>query len=132
MLTIDEAIAHAKEVAEKNRILLNSDELVQKSYDGHFDKLKCERCAKEHEQLAAWLEELKLIKEIDLSMPQHFTKEQSDWIKSYCIRKNLEFYNKAINDLMQKCDMFSGFHRDDVSITIRDMSKIAEQLKKKG
>ena len=32
-----------------------------------------------------------------------------------------KFYNK-----------FSDFHRDDVSATIRDMSKIAERLKKKG
>ena len=32
-------------------------------------------------QCANWLEELKAIKEMDLSIPQHFTKEQSDWIK---------------------------------------------------
>ena len=32
-------------------------------------------------QCANWLEELKEIKEMDLSIPQHFTKEQSDWIK---------------------------------------------------
>lgn len=38
------------------------------------------------------------IKEIDLSIPQHFTKEQSDWIKAYCIKRNIEFYNKAIDD----------------------------------
>ncbi|MDY5727195.1 MAG: hypothetical protein SPK49_01085 [Erysipelotrichaceae bacterium] len=44
------------------------------------------------------LEELKVIKEMDLSIPQHFTKEQSDWIKKYCINRNKEFYNKAIDD----------------------------------
>ena len=40
--------------------------------------------------------------EMDLSNPQHFTKEQSEWIKAYCIKRNIEFYNKAIDDLMEK------------------------------
>ena len=62
MLSIDEAIAHAREVAERNRTLLDSDELIQKSLVSHFDKLKCEKCAKEHEQLAEWLEELKALR----------------------------------------------------------------------
>lgn len=47
--------------------------------------------------LAEWLEELKIIKEMDLLIPQHFTKEQSEWIKAYCIKRNKEFYNKAID-----------------------------------
>ena len=63
MLSIDEAIVHAREVAKRNRILLDSDELIQKSLVSHFDKLKCEKCAEEHEQLAEWLEELKAIKD---------------------------------------------------------------------
>ena len=44
-MNIDEAIAHAKEVAKQQYI------------DG------CTNCAKEHEQLAVWLEELKLLRE---------------------------------------------------------------------
>lgn len=63
-MMIDEAIEHARDVAKRNRILLDSDELVQKSYDAYFDKLKCEKCAEEHEQLAKWLEELKAYKHI--------------------------------------------------------------------
>ena len=55
-----------------------------------------------HKQLAEWLEELKAIKEMDLSIPQHFTKEQSDWVKAYCIKRNIEFYNKAIDDFEEK------------------------------
>lgn len=57
--TLDEAIAHAREKAEINRTLLDSDELVQKSYDAYFNRRKCEKCAEENEQLAEWLEELK-------------------------------------------------------------------------
>lgn len=45
------------------------------------------------------LEELKSYKELYLEIPQHFTKEQSAWIKKYCIEKNKEFYNRAIDDI---------------------------------
>ena len=47
------------------------------------------------------LEELKSYKELDLEIPQHFTKEQSAWIKKYCIEKNKEFYNRAIDDCIK-------------------------------
>lgn len=47
------------------------------------------------------LEELKSYKELDLEIPQHFTKEQSAWIKKYCIEKNKEFYNNAIDDCIK-------------------------------
>ena len=46
MLSIDEAIAHAREVASRK-------------FD---DRVHCISCAKEHEQLAEWLEELKALR----------------------------------------------------------------------
>lgn len=56
-MTLDEAIAHAKEVAENARYTTN---LVVKDKDiSEEEKEKCIKCAKEHEQLAEWLEELK-------------------------------------------------------------------------
>ena len=59
------------------------------------------------------LEELKSIKEIDLDIPQHFTKEQSDWIKKYCILKNIEFYNNAIDDVLLKIEEYKEKHFND-------------------
>lgn len=59
-MSIDEAIVHAREVAERNR----------KQYKNcTFDRTDirhqtCEECAEEHEQLAEWLEELKAYREI--------------------------------------------------------------------
>lgn len=55
MLSIDEAIAHAREVAERKRRAINF-----KSEDNIDDdiKMNCLKCAEEHEQLAEWLEEL--------------------------------------------------------------------------
>ena len=46
MLSIDEAIAHAREVASRK-------------FD---DRVHCIRCAEKHEQLAEWLEELKALR----------------------------------------------------------------------
>lgn len=59
MMTIDEAIQHSKEKAKEKYI--EADEVY------HFDKdwgkrVECLECAKEHEQLASWLEELKKYK----------------------------------------------------------------------
>lgn len=48
-MNIDEAIKHAREVADKNRLANRKD----------IEHQNCEECAKEHEQLAEWLEELK-------------------------------------------------------------------------
>ena len=40
------------------------------------------------------------VNDMELDIPQHFTKEQSKWIKAYCIQRNIEFYNKAIDDFV--------------------------------
>ena len=127
MLSIDEAIAHAREVANTQRG--KSGICLQNGLEcEHFSD--CLKCAEEHEQLAEWLEELKVIKEMDLSIPQHFTKEQSDWIKEYCINRNKEFYNKAIDNFVHECDNHCGFYKgESKNITREDILKIAEQLK---
>ena len=134
--------------------------------------------AKEHEQLAEWLEELKLlrqwksdvmdefckydcnsveeawhygynkaieeynsIKELDLSIPQHFTKEQSDWIKAYCIKRNIESYNEAIDDLIAKCENAKFAESDEIALSdihtgvnsgLSMSIHLAEQLKAGG
>ena len=55
-MTIDEAIAHAREVAKKNR---NFDVIPEKVMATSTFKYNCIKCAEEHIQLAEWLEELK-------------------------------------------------------------------------
>ena len=89
-------------------------------------------------QIAELLEELKAIKEMDLSIPQHFTKEQSNWIKAYCIKRNIEFYNKAIDDFVKAIvDRGLSANDDKYCITHYDnylkvIKEIAEQLKEGG
>ena len=98
-MTIDEAIAHEREVAAIHR---NNDKLNKTlGVISPYYNTDCIKCAEEHEQLAEWLEELKaiksdgftddllnmgftkgyskaleelkVIKEMDLSIPQYFT-----------------------------------------------------------
>ena len=60
MLSIDEAIAHAREVANTQRG--KSGICLQNGLEcEHFSA--CLKCSKEHEQLAEWLEELKALRE---------------------------------------------------------------------
>ena len=87
--------------------------------------------AEEHEQIADWLEELKVIKEMDLSIPQHFTKEQSDWIKKYWINRNKEFYNKALDDFVKFANTMPTVEEDDGTIRPMWLEEMAEQIKRK-
>lgn len=60
MLSIDEAIAHAREVANEQK--RRSGICVQNNSE--CDKFSaCLKCSEEHEQLAEWLEELKELRE---------------------------------------------------------------------
>lgn len=61
-LTLEDAITHAKEVAEKNYRGADFESLD--SVDDDI-KTNCIKCAEEHMQLAEWLEELKTYKEAE-------------------------------------------------------------------
>ena len=65
-MTLDEAIAHAREVAENvryNAYTFTEQDLLKE--ECRQAKTECLECAAEHEQLAAWLEELKQRREAD-------------------------------------------------------------------
>lgn len=61
-LTLEEAIVHAKEVAEKN---YRGADFESIDYIDDDIKTNCIKCAEEHLQLAEWLEELKSYKEAE-------------------------------------------------------------------
>ena len=66
MLTLDEAITHsrtkAKELSNKAYAEVNKTMTEDEAYE-------CNECAREHEQLAGWLEELKTRREADRWIP---------------------------------------------------------------
>ena len=112
-MTIDEIITTERDNAEFSKA-------------NNYDK-----SADYHNQIAELLEELKAMKEMDLDIPQHFTKEQSDWIKAYCIKRNIEFYNKAIDDFADKaqkeCDIQNW--SKNYGISFENLEKISKQLR---
>lgn len=61
-LTLEDAITHAKEVAEKNYRGADFESLDPVDDD---IKANCIKCAEEHEQLAEWLEKLKSYKDLE-------------------------------------------------------------------
>ena len=123
MLSIDEAIAHAREVANTQRG--KSGICLQNGLEcEHFSD--CLKCAEEHEQLAEWLEELKALRE-EKSDFQIFAKDIAEGNYEMGMENG---YNKALDDFIHECDKYCGFYSGkNKSITREDILKIAEQLK---
>lgn len=65
-MTIDEAIRHAEEVAQRQDIKEDEEELFSEMLGDMYSefKMNCTNCAAEHRQLAEWLRELKKAKRI--------------------------------------------------------------------
>ena len=111
-MTIDEAIAHAREVANEQK--RRSGICVQSNSE--CDKFSaCLKCSKEHEQLAEWLEELKSYRASVFSgdMTQKMLKEE---------------YNKAIDDLLGGMNQIT-YNCQDADELFEKICDLAEQLK---
>ena len=121
MLSIDEAIARERNLAEIYR-----NDIVPKEDYHNMPWIDMEnesnmRIAKEHEQLAEWLEELKAIK--DGSIPIIHGKAELE-LHDKAIR------NEAIDDFIHECDKYCEFYSGkNKSITREDILKIAEKLR---
>lgn len=115
-MTIDEAIARERQQAKEQRSHIGT-------WDEEYSK-RCEECAEEHEQLAEWLEELKVYKKnSDICLI-------CDTYCSYLAEEFENGYNKAINDFVNACkqDILCqtfGLHANGIE-------RIAEQLKTGG
>ena len=129
-MTIDEAIAYAREKAKYKKTKYDKcPTRMRYCCEMCFHKPKCNEVAKEHEQLAEWLEELKSYRASVFSgyMTQKMLKEE---------------YNKAIDDYTEKakaeckvhyvdCDPYFGGIQDSI-LYEDDIDEIAEQLKAGG
>ena len=136
MLSIDEAIAHAREVANpqkgKSGICLQNGLECE-----HFSD--CLKCAEEHEQLAEWLEELKALRE-EKSDFQIMAKDIAEGNYEMGMENG---YNKAIDDFINKINESNQGHWrvtryehgeavcETMSYDIGTIKLIAEQLKER-
>ena len=100
-MKIDEAIAQAREVAktkyrESAVIMIDGNN----SFETKSKYNNCIECAKEHEQLAEWLEELKMYKSLS---PRELVSEKQKNDRAIEYSKGFGYgfktgYNKAIDD----------------------------------
>lgn len=111
MISIDEAIAHAREVASEQK--RRSGICVQNNSE--CDKFSaCLKCSEEHEQLAEWLEDYKRIKML-IPIEQALKNE----------------YNKAIDDLLGGMNQIT-YNCQDADELFEKICDLAEQLKAGG
>ena len=92
-MTLDEAIAHAREEAEDKRA-----DADWKFRHGRLNADDCISCAEEHEQLAEWLEELKFLKQWKSDIMDSFCKYDVNSFEELIANAR----NKAIDDYMNK------------------------------
>ena len=136
MLSIDEAIAHARKVAEEQRELFRLCPYPSQECNG-ADICKCLKnkhdgcikCAKEHEQLAEWLEELKAYREKKCDKSVYLASKSVDKIDA--VNKGyIDGYNKAIDDCKELT--FREVVYCDSLNDRTEFRELAEQLKAKN
>ena len=120
-MSIDEAIAHAREVANEQK--RRSGICVQNNSE--CDKFSaCLKCSEEHKQLAEWLEELK-------------KRRNEDYGYLADIHQNIG-YRKAIDDFVENIRLYYSLKQEMgyVATTYEDLINyifdLAEQLKAGG
>lgn len=96
-MTIDEAIAHAKKTAEKNRAVYEFEcSRYGKETVDRGSKLYCVKCAEENEQLAGWLEQLKRLRRLKEAMDS-FVESVEVW----CYLHEGEYDQKGLDELLR-------------------------------
>ena len=134
-MTIDEAIAHAREVAKNKREHI--DECNKKNnYACKFcvEIRTCKEVAEEHEQLAEWLEELKdyrdknkIVVRVDCENMDSI-KDKIEELSKYAESQ----YNKAIDYFVKFAKTLPTVEEEDGTIRPMWLEEMAEQLKAGG
>ena len=123
-MTLDEAIPHAREVAEEQRKACD----LTWVWDNP-DNIK--KCAEEHNQLAEWLEELKFLKQWKSDIMDEFCKYDVSSFEELVANTR----NKAIDDFAKEiCKMIiqsenNGNYRFYAVEIKQAIANLAEELK---
>lgn len=123
-MTLDEAIRHAEEVAEKNEGEAEVYDLLAKNHNNPYEKLTasrfytdCAECAADHRQLVEWLKELKEYKE-----------QSGDAISRNDVIDTLNNMHRYIADELTLCSTGKKFEGNEVFIVDDVYEEIAENL----
>ena len=135
-MTIDEAIAHEREVAAIQR---NNDKLNKTlGKSSPYYNTDCIKCAEEHDQIAEWLEELKFLKQWKSDVMDNFCKYDCNSIEE--VYKS--GYKKALFDIKAKMKEINNATKPIEGVIengwgtrfvdLAYINKISEQLKAGG
>ena len=121
-MTLDEAIEYEKESLQHCKRML--EEIYEDNLENKILKFE----VKQHDQLAEWLEELKMYKSL---APRELVseKQKNDRVIEYSKGFDCGFntgYNKALDDIKEKL-MQNGFIYTQHALDV--FNEIAEQLK---
>ena len=114
MTSIDEAIAHAEELAKRNREQWKNCPADRRD----IEHQTCEQCAEEHEQIADWLEELKAYQQ------QHFKL-----CEKYGVNTIEDLYDKAIDDFVKFANTMPTVEAEDGEVRPMWLEEMEEKLK---
>lgn len=125
-MTIDEAIKHAKENAEKK---FAEGMLCHANPNDEFLD-KCIDCAKEHLQLAEWLEELKAIRQWKADVMEDFCRYDVNCFEELINNTRKKTIDEFAETLKEEY-IFEGICRDDISKFEYEnkINKMVKQLK---
>lgn len=104
-MTIDEAISHAREVAECQKMsarLIEDNAYIPESVDKEAITYGNTICANEHEQLAEWLEELQKYRQIGTLEECLRNKDFLDFLSDKMNPNDFEIYLRLYNALKEK------------------------------
>ena len=126
-MTIDEAIAHAREVAKEQKSKYDKcPTRTRYNCAMCFHNPKCDEDAKEHEQLAEWLEELKELRNMTAG---HLYAVAFN--RGY-LKAEKEVREKAIDDFVRFASDMPTVETEDGEIRPMWLEEIAEQLRAGG
>lgn len=91
-MNLEEAIKHAKDIATNK---YNEGFLCHANPDDE-ELDRCIKCAREHEQLAEWLEELKELREYKKKMKAQFLDDIENPLEPIKLRTSLEEQLKEV------------------------------------
>ena len=121
-MTLDEAIAHEKELAKE--IYIEAMLCHANPDDGKLDD--CIERGKYHEQIAVWLEELKFIRQWKSDIMDSFCKYDVSSFEELVTNAR----NKAIDDYMKSIrDIVFNYYTNEAYIKYDDLLMKATQLK---
>lgn len=120
-LTLDEAIKHAKEVADMN--YNDAEKFDSNDSVENYMKANCMKCAEQHEKLAEWLEELKSYKEAEeqgllVRLPDDLNRVlyQINYRWTECTEYGEENNKCEIYDCKYECDSRKEYYIAEVDL----------------